>query len=378
MGWFEDNAGQQEPGAGQQGQPPQGQGFSGVYEQIAQIMRDAYGREPTQQEVSQWGGNIDARYLEAIRQTILNTPEAQAYARTRNNPTQTNDPTTPATDWASKDYSDVANVKAYAASRGVTMSDQTAQYWADKYNSPDFAGDRAYYFQRLGQDPAFGGGGGGGMSDLIAPFTEQFKYDDFKAPTQADLLASPGFQSSLDRASNTLQRSAAAKGSLLSGSTAQALSDQTADLTTQGYGNLFNQDAATYSTNRGNAFDSYKERRANFYQNQDSAYAKLMGIASLQEQDTNAQRQLALGYAGLGSGAISGGAAQYNGLLTGGANAAASGVVGGANPYQSLYGGASQLPAWLIAMMRGQGGSSGGGGSNAMYGAGTSGGYYGP
>lgn len=365
---------------GQQGATDYG---NDTFNYVANLIRQFWGREPTIQEVSQFGtGRMDDRYRQSVTDTIRNAQAARDYeARNQSLPsegTTTNNPTTPATDWATKDYSDVANVKAYAASRGVTMSDQTAQYWADKYNSPDFAGDRAYYFQRLGQDPAFGGGGGGGMSDLIAPFTEQFKYDDFKAPTQADLLASPGFQSSLDRASNTLQRSAAAKGSLLSGSTAQALSDQTADLTTQGYGNLFNQDAATYSTNRGNAFDSYKERRANFYQNQDSAYAKLMGIASLQEQDTNAQRQLALGYAGLGSGAISGGAAQYNGLLTGGANAAASGVVGGANPYQSLYGGASQLPAWLIAMMRGYGGSSGSGGSGSTYGAGTSGGYYGP
>ena len=148
--------------------------------------------------------------------------------------------------------------------------------------------------------------------------------------------------------------------------------DQTADLTTQGYGNLFNQAAQTYSTNRGNAYDAYKERRANFYQNQDSPFAKLLALSSLQEQDLQGQRQINLGYAGLGSNNINSGAAQYNGLLTGGANAAASGIVGSQNAYSSLYGNLSQYP-WLLAAM---GRSRGGGGSN--YGIGSPGGYYGP
>lgn len=345
---------------------------------ITSMYQELVGRPPTAEELRNYGTNIDDRYLNTIRTNLANSEEARNYAANPRAPAATT-PTTPtAVDWSTKDYSDVANVKAYAASRGKTMSDETAQYWADKYNSPDFAGDRAYYFTRLGQDPLFGdGGSGGGMDDLIAPWTGSFTYDDFKAPTQADLLASPGFQSSLDRASNILQRSAAAKGSLLSGSTAQALSDQTADLTTQGYGNLYNQNAQTYQANRANAFGSYQDKESTFYNNQNNAYAKLMGMAALNQQDTQSQRQTNLGYAQIGANAYSNGAAQYNGLMTGGANAAASGIVGAANPYASLYGSASQIPAWLLELMRRSGsGSSSGGGSN--YGAGTSGGYYGP
>ncbi len=347
---------------------------------VARLIKQLTGRDPSQQEAQQWGDNIDQQYYDKIRQAVYQTPEAQAYQKQLQNGgfPDPNAPKTPptsaATDWASQDFSSADQVKAYAKSRGVDMSDETANYWAQKYNSPEFAGDRQYFFQRLSTDPAFGGSGGSGAGDLTAPWTDTFNYQDFKAPTQADLLASPGFQSSLDRASNILQRSAAAKGSLLSGSTAQALSDQTADLTTQGYANLFNQNAQTYQANRANAFGSYQDREAAFYNNQNNAYAKLMGMAALQEQDTQSQRQTNLGYAGLGANNIQSGAAAYNGLLTGGANAAASGIVGGANAYSSLYGSLSQYP-WLLAAM-GRGGRSGGGGSN--YGIGSSGGYYGP
>lgn len=320
---------------------------------IKAVYQELLGRDPTADELKQYGTNIDDRYLNTIRSNIANSDEAKAYSANPKKAADASTTTGGGDDWASKDYSNIDNVKAYFKSRGVDVSDQSAQYWADKYNSNEFAGDRSYFFQRLGQAEEFGGGGGG-YNDLLAPFTENFSYDDFKAPTMDDLKNSPGFQASLDRASNILQRSAAAKGSLLSGSTAQALSDQTADLTTQGYGNLFNQAAATYSTNRGNAYDAYKERRANFYQNQDSPFAKLLAMSSLQEQDTNAQRQLALGYAGLGAQVGTGGAAQYNGLLTGGANAAASGVVGSNNAYSSLYGGVGNYAALLAALSGGR------------------------
>lgn len=288
----------------------------------------------------------------------------------------------PATvDWSTADYSNPATVKAYFASRGVTLSDQTANYWADKYaNDPDFQ-DRGYFFTRLGQDPAlantpgYTGPAAGGIGDLIAPWTGTFNYADFKAPTMDDLKNSPGFQSSLDMASNTLQRSAAAKGSLLSGSTLQSLSDQTADLTSQGYSNLYNQDAQTYQANRANAFSSYQDQESTFYNNQNNAYSRLMGLAALQEQDTQSQRQTNLGYAGIAGQTLSGGAGQYNSILAGGANAQASGIIGQSNAYQGLYGSASQIPSWLLALLRSSG--SGGGGGYG-YGIGSPGGYTGP
>lgn len=60
------------------------------------------------------------------------------------------------------DWSNPANLDAYFASRGVTLSPQSRAYWLQRFSSPEFAGDRAYFFRRLSQADEFGGGGGGG------------------------------------------------------------------------------------------------------------------------------------------------------------------------------------------------------------------------
>lgn len=280
--------------------------------------------------------------------------------------------------WASQDYSNVDNVKAYFKSRGIDVSDESAKYWADKYNSPEFNGDRAYFFKRLSNADEFGGPGSGGTgsdSSLLDPYTKKFTYDDFKPPTGVDDTNDPGFTTRMKAVQDTLQRSAASKGSLLSGSTTKAVTDASSDYASSEYQNTFNRQLQTYGTNRGNAYDQYKEDRANFYQNQDGPFAKLMALSSLQEQDLAGQRQLALGYGQAGAQTYMGGAGQYNGLMTNGANAAASGVVGQNNAYQSLYGMAQQYP-WMFAAGRGSGQSRGYGGSG--YYGGPGGGYNGP
>lgn len=198
----------------------------------------------------------------------------------------------------------------------------------------------------------------GGLSegDLLKPFTENFKFEDFKAPTEADLQADSGFQATLNRASDILQRSAASKGSLLSGSTAQELVDRTADLTQGAYRDLFGRNLQTYATNRGNAYESYQARRANHYQNQDSPFAKLFSLAGLESNERQFMDNLNLQYAGLGANTIRNGANVANEYGTSGANATAAGQVGAGNAYAGLFGNLSQLPyAWdgLRAARRG-------------------------
>lgn len=361
-------------------QSAEGQAYhtTNVHNQISGIYHDILGRDPTQAELDAWGSNVTDSDLTNIRQQIANSDEAVHHQQ---NPHEHDPaPTTPnggGDDISARLHSGnrdtiIQALHDLATQRGTHPAESSYGTWANYIlNGNGESTDSEYFINRvMNNDPEFGGSGSAGspVPDLLAPWTENFTYDDFKAPTMDDLKASPGFQASLDRASNTLQRSAAAKGSLLSGSTLQALSDQTADLSTQGYGNLFNQNAQTYQTNRGNAFDTYKDREASFYNNQNNAYAKLMGMAALNEQDVQSQRQTGLGYAQLGSNAITGGAAAYNGLLTGGANAAASGVVGQNNAYASLYGSMSQYPAWMLALMRGSSGGGGYGFSQNNYG----------
>lgn len=57
----------------------------------------------------------------------------------------------PGTDW------NEANLTAYFASKGV--GPQEVPYWLQKKNSPEFANDPAYFWQKLQQAQSFGGGG---------------------------------------------------------------------------------------------------------------------------------------------------------------------------------------------------------------------------
>jgi HPt (histidine-containing phosphotransfer) domain-containing protein len=76
---------------------------------------------------------------------------------------------------------------------------------------------------------------------------------DYKNPTEADLLASPGYQARLDASLQARNRSAAAQGTVLNGGTLKAL-DRTA------------QDYATneYQTLRNNTYDAYVQKYKQF------------------------------------------------------------------------------------------------------------------
>lgn len=76
---------------------------------------------------------------------------------------------------------------------------------------------------------------------------------DFVNPTEADLLASPGYQARLDASLQARNRSAAAQGTVLNGGTLKAL-DRTA------------QDYATneYQTLRNNTYDAYVQKYKQF------------------------------------------------------------------------------------------------------------------
>lgn len=97
-----DNA--QDPTTGQPSAAvtPPGQGFgNNTYNQIGDFFKGATGKDATQQQVSQWGTNVDPTYLNTIRNAIYNTPEAQAYAKSQSTPATpaapTDTPTTPTT-----------------------------------------------------------------------------------------------------------------------------------------------------------------------------------------------------------------------------------------------------------------------------------------
>ena len=75
-------------------------------------------------------------------------------------------------------------------------------------------------------------------------------YGDFAPPSEADFLRSQGSQFLQDQQQKAIQRSAAARGTLLNGGTLKALQANAVGNAAQDYGNAFNRALQTYGTNR--------------------------------------------------------------------------------------------------------------------------------
>lgn len=115
--------------------------------------------------------------------------------------------------------------------------------WGDTFGAPAAASSQpasstgATYTN--GTAPANGTAPTSGFGSWMEDFGANNLYDD------------PGYQFRINEANKALQRSAAAKGNLLSGGMLKELSDLNQNLASQEYGNAWNR----YQTNRGNKFN---------------------------------------------------------------------------------------------------------------------------
>jgi hypothetical protein len=139
-----------------------------------------------------------------------------------------------------------------------------------------------YWTNRIAGD-ASGAGGGGGTADASGG-----------DPT-ADLANTPGFQFRLDQGLQGLQRSAAARGTLLTGGTLKGLTRYAQDYASNEYQNRVNQ---------------------------------LTGLAQLGSSAASGQANLGSGYASLAGNLLGGQATNAANLITGGGSAAANLMTG--------------------------------------------------
>lgn len=93
----------------------------------------------------------------------------------------------------------------------------------------------------------------------------------YTAPTQAQLEASPGYQSRMAAGQQVVESSAAAKGSILNGGTQKALANYGQDYASNEYNNLVGQTQSGIALNNnatqtsfGNAFSNYQARYGQF------------------------------------------------------------------------------------------------------------------
>lgn len=152
---------------------------------------------------------------------------------------------------------------------------------------------------------------------------DAFSYPDFvapgafKAPTADSILQDPSYQFREGRLRGSIENSAAARGTLNSSGTIDALLNNVGNFASQEYGNIWDRDfnawntdyqhqLTDYSTNRGNqaniydlavgrsntaqdrAWQNYVEDKDSFYKNQSNPFQKLFQASQLGLQASSA------------------------------------------------------------------------------------------
>lgn len=172
-------------------------------------------------------------------------------------------------------------------------------------------------------------GAAGDFGSLRQPWDQKFE-----APG-ADFTQDPGYQFRLAEGQKILERSAAARGNLLTGGTAKALNRYGQDFASNEYGNVYNR-----------ALGEYKQNYNIFQGNQANQFNRLAALAGVGQVSAN-QLGAAGSDAARGVSSINFNAAQGIGnAMQNAAAARASGYVGGANAWggalSNIGGGLSQ------------------------------------
>lgn len=149
------------------------------------------------------------------------------------------------------------------------------------------------------QRPTWTGG------DFVA---DKFTYDKtFQAPTAADMEADPGYAFRKAEGEKALQRSAAAKGSLLGGGTLKALADYGQGLASQEYGQVYGRRLGEFNQDFGRALTTHGTNEDNRFRAHGANVNAALGYGNLalgNKQADNAyslgQGQLSLGQGQLG------------------------------------------------------------------------------
>lgn len=154
----------------------------------------------------------------------------------------------------------VAQYGAKAIQQNPALLDSFRQQAQEEYNKQVAAEQATQQTPQAAADtgtPALGPGGDFGS--LAKGFDEKFV-----APTADDLTKDPGYQARIRLGSQALERSAAARGNVLSGGTLKDLMSFNSDMGSQEYGAAYNRTMNeyltrenTFNTNQANEFNRY-------------------------------------------------------------------------------------------------------------------------
>lgn len=121
-------------------------------------------------------------------------------------------------------------------------------------------------------------GSGVAQGSLSTPYS-----GTFNAPTGLTEENDPGYQARLKLGTDALQKSAAARGSVLTGGTAKALDSYAQDYASNEYGNVYNRALTDYTTK----YNAYNNDQTNQY----NKLAALSGVGQQQAQQLATQGQ---------------------------------------------------------------------------------------
>lgn len=167
----------------------------------------------------------------------------------------------------------------------------------------------------------------------------------FQAPTAATEQNDPGFQFRLQQGQQALERSAAAKGGLLSGGTGKALQQYGQDYASNEYSNVYNR-----------ALGQYQQGYNEFQNNQTNRYNRLAGLAGLGQTSANQLGQSGQAASGNISNILLNSGQQIGNSLQNAAAARASGYTAIGNGINS--GASSLMDLYMLQKMMPQAGNN--------------------
>lgn len=158
----------------------------------------------------------------------------------------------------------------------------------------------------------------------------------FEPPTAENIQEDPGYQFRLREGMRALENSAAARGGLLTGATAQAMGQYSQDMASTEYGNAYQR-----------ALQQYQQQYNIFRQNQATQFNQLAALSGAGQtaagQLSNAGQNSAANISNI---LLTGAQNQGNALMNAGA-ATASGYVGSANAWNNYLSNLSNLTGRL-------------------------------
>ena len=115
---------------------------------------------------------------------------------------------------------------------------------------------------------------------------DPFTPNTFTAPSPSAINTDPSYQWRKGQGEDSLQRWAAARGTLNDSGTAKALLEYGGNAASQEYSNIWNRDYNAFNTNEGNRFNAYRENEGNRARTYDTNRA-----GAVQQYNTNYQTQ---------------------------------------------------------------------------------------